>query len=200
MSLRPPTSIPPLSAPLSDGTITLRLGEERDIPEILVAHDNDSKLHANRGLRRPPSGAELGRSLEEAPSRRAAGTDEELTIVAGPTADGEFLGQVIIHSIEWEDRRAALGVWLTTAARGRGAGRRALQLTAQWLFDAWGMERIALHTAPDNTAMLACATAAGFEREGVLRDYHYNGRAREDEVALALLSGAAPEAPGAPSP
>jgi RimJ/RimL family protein N-acetyltransferase len=188
MQMLPTTSIPDLKTSLSDGQITLRLTEERDIPEILVAHDDDSQLHITRGLRRPPSGADLGRAREEAPRRRALGLDEELTIVAGPSPDGEFLGQVIVHRIDWQDRRAELGVWLKPQARGRQVGRRALALTAGWLFGTWRMARLELLTDPGNAAVIACAQAAGFELEGVLRSHSKVGEERYDDSVLALLA------------
>src|SRR5579862_332151 len=112
----PARRIPELAEPLTDGTITLRLQEERDIPEVLVAFDNDQHLHVDRGLEHPPSGAELGRALEEAPQRRAAGIDETLSIVED---SGRFAGELIVHSIDWDDRRAELGVWLVPRMRGK---------------------------------------------------------------------------------
>ena len=187
MPLVPSKPIPALHAPLTDGQVTLRLTEERDIPEILVAHDDDGDLHRLRGLDRPPSGAELGRAAEEAPTNRAQGKFEELTIVAGDSHDGEFLGQVIVHSIDWQDRRAELGIWLKPQSRRGGTGRRALTLITGWLFDAWGLARVELHTDPSNEPMLGCAQTAGFVREGVLRSNSLVGGRRYDDVVLAIL-------------
>ena len=184
----PSRPIPGLDQPLSDGVVSLRLAAERDIPEVLVAHDEDRELHHERGMPRPPSGAELGRELEEAPTRRAAGIDETLTI---ETADGprnaSFAGQLIVHSIDWDDRRGELGIWLVPGRRGSAIGRRALVLAARWLFDVWELERLQLVTGTQNGAMLACARAAGFVHEGVLRGHTLREGHREDDAILSLL-------------
>ena len=66
-------AIPELAEPLEDGSVALRLAAERDIPEILLAYQDDPQLHERLGQRRPPSGAELGRVAEEADSERRAG-------------------------------------------------------------------------------------------------------------------------------
>ena len=68
--LRSRTSI----EPLTDGVVALRPAAERDIPEILIAYQDDPELHLRLGEERPPSGAELGRLAERAasgPRRRA---------------------------------------------------------------------------------------------------------------------------------
>jgi RimJ/RimL family protein N-acetyltransferase len=185
----PPRRIPELTAPLTDGQIALRRQEERDIPEVLVAFDDDAELHADRGLKRPPSGAELGRALEEAPQRRAAGIDETLAIVDG---SGRFAGELIVHTIDWDDRRAELGVWLIPAARGAGIGRRALRLGAEWLLADWELGRLQLVTAATNAAMAACAKAAGFAQEGVLRGHTLRGGVPEDDVILSIIRDGRP--------
>jgi RimJ/RimL family protein N-acetyltransferase len=182
----PARTIPEPPEPFTDGTITLRLQQERDIPEVLVAFDNDQHLHADRGLKRPPSGAELGRALEEAPQRRAAGIDETLSILDG---SGRFAGELIVHSIDWDDRRAELGLWLVPAMRGQGIGRRALALGCAWLLRDWQLDRLQLVTATRNAAMLACARAAGFEQEGVLRGHTVRDGVPEDDLILSLLAG-----------
>jgi RimJ/RimL family protein N-acetyltransferase len=185
----PARRIPELPEPLTDGTITLRPQHERDIPDVLVAFDNDEHLHINRGLKQPPSGAELGRALEEAPQRRAAGIDETLSIVVG---HGAFAGELIVHSIDWDDRRAALGLWLVPAMRSKGIGRRALALGCAWLFREWELDRLQLVTATCNASMLACAQAAGFQQEGVLRGHTMRGGVPEDDLILSLLAGEGP--------
>src|SRR6516164_7166506 len=51
---------PRLADPLTDGQVVLRDYAERDIPEILIAYQDDPRLHQRLGQNRPPSGAELG--------------------------------------------------------------------------------------------------------------------------------------------
>ena len=147
--------------------ISLRLAAERDIPEVLIAHQDDPELHARLGLQRPPSGAELGRQMELAESEREAGVRVRLTIVE-PRSDN-CCGRISVHSIDWETGRAELGMWLAPRVRGRGLAPAALRLAAGWLFDQCGLERVELLTEPDNEAMLGAARAAGFVERGMRR-------------------------------
>ena len=65
-------AIPELTEPLSDDRVALRFYAELDIPEILIAHQDDRGMHKRLGAIRPPSGAELGRRSEQAPGELAA--------------------------------------------------------------------------------------------------------------------------------
>jgi RimJ/RimL family protein N-acetyltransferase len=179
-------SIPELEQPLTDGHVALRDTAERDIPEILIAHQDDPTLYQQIGLDRPPSGAELGRQAEEELSERATGASARLTILEQGSDD--FRGLLTVHEIEWRNLRAELGVWVAPRARGNGLARAALPLAARWLFETCGLERVELLTEPRNQAMLSAATAAGFVEEGVLRGYTLERGNRVDVVSLSLLS------------
>ena len=82
-----------------------------------------------------------------------------------------FAGLVSLHSFAWEHRRAGLGVMLVPRARGRGAALEAVRLLKQWGFEALGLQRVELHTLPDNLPTQRLAERAGFVREGVLHAY-----------------------------
>jgi RimJ/RimL family protein N-acetyltransferase len=163
-------SFPDLQVPLSDGTVSLRMSAERDIPEILIAYQDDPLLHLRMGNPRPPSGAELGRRAERAEHDRLAGRGISLTMLEG--SGDTCVGQIDVHHVEWEHVRAELGVWVAPGHRGRGLARRALRLAGPWLLAEAGLERVELLTQTDNEAMIAAAQAAGFQLEGVLRGYY----------------------------
>ena len=177
--------IPDLDRPLTDGEVTVRLYTERDIPEVLIAYQDDPELHARLGLARPPSGAQLGTQSEAAEGERAAGTRVRFAIVE--TGSDTCCGRITADQFDWDHGRAQLGIWLAPQVRGRGWARRALRLVASWLFDACGLERVELFVSPDNASMLGAAGAAGFTREGVLRRYVRYRRDRLDMVVLSLL-------------
>ncbi len=180
-------AIPPLPEPFSDECVALRFSCARDIPEILIAHQDDPHLHVDVGRDRPPSGAELGREFEAAARERAANIRVRLAIVEPPADDCR--GEVILHGIDWGEARASVGIWMAPGARGRGLGRRALRLTAEWVFGAWGLERLTLLTDPHNGAMLNAARGAGFTFEGLLRSYGRERGRRRDFASLSLLPG-----------
>jgi RimJ/RimL family protein N-acetyltransferase len=179
-------AIPALSEPLSDGIVTLRPYAERDIPEILIAYQDDPQLHLRQGRERPPSAAQLGTQAEEAETAREAGEEIRLTILEAGTGD-VCRGRLKAHHFNWEHLHAELGIWLAPQVRGRGIAVRALRLVSEWLFEQSGLARIELITEPDNAAMLRAAERTGFVREGVLRAYLRERGRRVDMVMMSLL-------------
>jgi [ribosomal protein S5]-alanine N-acetyltransferase len=171
---------------LRAGAVGLRLAAERDIPEVLIAHEDDPQLYRRLGLARPPSSAELGRRVEGGPSDRAMGTGVWLTIVAAG-AD-ECIGQIDVHAVDWDHSRAELGIWTAPGHRRRGVASGALRLAGRWLLSDCGLARLQVVTEPDNVAMVAAARRAGFVEEGVLRGYVRERGRRRDVTMLALVN------------
>ena len=178
-------SFPDLSQPLTGSAAALRLAAERDIPEMLIAHQDDPGLSRRIGLERPPSGAELGRRVERAAADRAAGARVWLTIVA-PGGD-ECCGELDVCDVDWDHRRADISIWVSPAHRGRGMAADALRLAGRWLLETCGLERVQLVTEPDNAAMRRAAHQAGLHEEGTLRGYRRQGRRRRADVVMLSL-------------
>jgi RimJ/RimL family protein N-acetyltransferase len=178
-------SIPELIQPLRDDEVEVRFAAERDIPEILIAYQDDPRLHLALGFERPPSSAELGRAVERAAADRAAGTGARLTMVQ--LGSDEFCGQIDLQGIDWDHANAEILIWLAPAVRGLGLGRRALGLAARWALTACGLERVGILTEPGNQAMTAAARGAGFKPEGVLRAYRRERGRRLDCAVLSLI-------------
>jgi RimJ/RimL family protein N-acetyltransferase len=181
-------ALPALTTPLSHGAVTVRAYAERDIPEILIAYQDDDALHTRLGERRPPSGAELGREWEDGAAARAAGSRCALSILA-PGSD-VCAGRVVADEIDWANEHAEVKVWVVPQHRRRGLGSGALRLVCEWLLSAGGLARIGLRIEPSNEAMLLTAAAAGFTSEGLLRSYERDpdGRGRHDIVSMSLVA------------
>ncbi|MGB9182520.1 MAG: GNAT family protein [Solirubrobacteraceae bacterium] len=179
------TSFPDLVSPLRSPHVELRFAAERDIPETLIAHQNDPLLYVRLGLERPPSGAELGRRSEREPDERASGSAVRFTIL-DPGSD-ECRGQLDVHRVDWDHLRAEAGIWVAPEHRGRGLATATLPLAGRWLFEACGLSRLELLTEPDNQAMLSAALRAGLTNEGVLRAYVRERGRRLDVTVLSLL-------------
>ncbi len=177
------SSFPHLADPLTDGAIALRDYLERDIPEILIAYQDDPRLHLSTGEDRPPSGAQLGSRAEREAAARAAGEHATLTVLE-PGSD-TCRGQIRVENVDWDHRRAELTIWLAPQVRGRGVGRRALRLAGAWLLGTCRLARLEMLAEPDDQPALHSARAAGFVREGILREYH---RKRGKGVDLVIMS------------
>ncbi len=154
---------------------------------MLIAHQDDPELYVRLGLERPPSGAELGRRVEESPHDSRTGASIWLTILAG--GSDECQGQVDVHDIDWDHGRGEVGIWVARGVRGRGLATEALRLTGHWLLTDCGLERVHILTEPDNASMLGAARAAGFTDEGVLRAYQSERGHRIDVAVMSLIAG-----------
>jgi RimJ/RimL family protein N-acetyltransferase len=178
-------AIPFLEEPLGGERAEVRDYAERDIPEILIAHQDDPRLHVVMGLDQPPSGAELGRMWELEPRQRTAGAGAHFTILQRGSA--LCRGQIAVQDLDWEHRRAELGVWVAPQSRGRGLASEALRLLGPWLLASCGLARLEILIEPDNHAMIAAARSAGFKFEGVLRGWLRDGASRVDVTCVSLI-------------
>lgn len=177
--------LPELREPLGGDAVSVRAGAERDIPEILIAYQDDPTLHLRMGQSRPPSGAELGRRSERAEADRVAG--RRLTLTITEPGDDTCVGQLYVHGVDWDNLRAELGVWVASERRRRGLGSSALALVASWLLRDTPLERVQLLTEADNEPMIRSARAAGFSFEGVLRGYTRESGRRVDNAVLSMV-------------
>ncbi len=130
-------AIPEPPGRFGDALIELRPIAEWDIPEVLIAHQDDRELHRRRGMAKPPTGAQLGREVERAPERRLSGDSIELTIVEPGSNDCR--GRVEIFALDWEELTASVRVWVAPQLRDRGLEQRAAELATQWLRSAVGL-------------------------------------------------------------
>jgi RimJ/RimL family protein N-acetyltransferase len=133
-------SFPSLDLPLSDGVVALRPSTERDIPDVLIAYQDDRRLHLALGEDRPPSGAALGSRAERAPDELRAGRLLTLTVLQ--EGSDVCRGEVRIADVDWENRRAVLRLWIAPALRGQGVARRAQALVTDWLRRECGLDAV----------------------------------------------------------
>src|SRR5205085_729432 len=107
---------PQLDRPLANGEVIVRLGAERDIPEVLIAYQDDRALHLRLGQERPPSGAELGRRAERDNERmigctRAAGFSYEGVLRAYTFEHGSRVDNAVLSMVrrDLDSEHAAQG-------------------------------------------------------------------------------------------
>lgn len=120
--------------------IELRPIAEWDIPEVLIAHQDDRELHRRLGMSRPPTGAQLGSEVDQDQDDRRAGTSLKLTIVE--PGSNYCRGRVQVDNFDWERGSAELRVWVAPQLRGRGYEQRAAELTEQWLRAGVGLRQL----------------------------------------------------------
>jgi RimJ/RimL family protein N-acetyltransferase len=141
-------SLPSPEAPLTNGRVTLRPAAERDIPEVLIAYQDDRQLAAALGEPRPPSGATLGRRAELAEAERLAGRALVLTILE-PDED-VCRGEARIGPVDWQQGEAEIRVWVAPGWRGRGLGRQAHRVAVDWLAGYCELEVVCPKSGPSD--------------------------------------------------
>jgi Acetyltransferases, including N-acetylases of ribosomal proteins len=104
--------------------------------------------------------------------------------------DGRLAGQVRLHDLNREDRRARLAIGLVAEAfLGRGIGRAAIALALEQAFGEMGLHRVDLRVLAFNARAIRCYEAAGFRREGVERETVLMDGVWQDDVIMSILEG-----------
>ena len=165
----------------------LRALEHDDVAPFATAFGDDPELGWLLGFERDPTEDYVLERLRSEDRKLQEGRSVAFAI-ADPATDA-FRGEVLLHTFEWQHRRAALGIWLRREARGQGIGLCALRLTCRYGFDRLRLARIEMTTFPDNHATLRIAEQAGFTQEGVLRSYTRERGRRCDVAMMSLLPG-----------
>ena len=140
--------IPKLTSPLADEVVRLREIAEWDIPEILIAHQDDPMLCLRLGHRRPPTGAQLGSEVERADARRAEGLGISLTLTE--PAGNDCRGRLEISAIDWDARSARISLWVAPRWRRRGLADHALGLATRWLTETVGLDELTVGDVVDD--------------------------------------------------
>ena len=105
------------------------------------------------------------------------------------TLEGKIIGHVQLHSIDWQDRSAELGLGFARVSdRGKGYGTNALQLIISYAFDHLGLHRLAANPVAFNSPAIRVLEKCGFQLEGHQRDAFFFGGRWYDRV-IYLDSG-----------
>lgn len=124
-----------------------------------------------------------GTAFVERQWRRPATGHYPLVIARG--SDGRAVGNVGLHVLSAD--RASVGYWVLASARGAGAAGAGLRAITDWGLRELGIARLELYVEPWNTGSLRTAESAGYQREGLLRDWQRVGGELKDMVMYATL-------------
>jgi RimJ/RimL family protein N-acetyltransferase len=116
-------------------------------------------------------------------------------------ATDQVLGNVSLRDVHRVPDQAVAAYWVGPQARGRRLGARALDAAATWAFAADGLRlhRIALDHSLINEGSCHVALRAGFQLEGVMRDYYVEptGKRHDSHLHARLATDVVPQPPGA---
>lgn len=183
----------PLEPPvLEDELVRVRPLREEDAGPYVAAFHDDPRLGLMAGFETDPDEESLRRKLPEIAEHARLGSWVQLAI-ASPE-DDSFLGDLILHHVDWRRQEAEIGFWLVPAARGRGLATGAARLLLSWVLRETALHRIVIRTLPENAPALALAERLGFTREGLVREYAVErGRRVSLEQWSLLATNAAAE-------
>lgn len=157
-----PVLVPP-DPPLSDGVVTLRPPDERDLDAIAQALvDRDVVRWFGRSTMTAAETLELNRS------RWLDASGPTFAICEAAAADKPCIGHVWMNIAAGGE--ATIGYWLLPDMRGRGLATRSVQLMVKWAVGAITLDRVRILVEPTNEASQRVAENSGFRRQGVLRD------------------------------
>jgi ribosomal-protein-alanine N-acetyltransferase len=171
--------------PLSDGTVRMRPWTEDDLGCVREAA-TDPRIPAGTTVPAVFTAAAGRAFVARQGSRVAQGEGVSLAVADGAT--DEALGLAVLM-LRPQLGVAGLGYWIVPRARGRGLATRAAALISRWALADAGLARVEAWVEPENAASQAVLTAAGFQREGVLRAFlRYDDR-RADAVVFSRIRG-----------
>lgn len=111
-------------------------------------------------------------------SRRSNGQGWSLAIV--DRESDRAVGQIGLWITQLNKGRAEIGYWIAASARGKGAASHAVKSLTTWAFEHLDVDRLNLFIEPWNIASIKTAERAGYEFEGLLRNWERVGGVSRD--------------------
>nr|QRG35009.1 GNAT family N-acetyltransferase [Micromonospora sp.] len=174
--------IEPPTAPLTDGTVTLRPRRESDLAAMVAAsHDPEVR----RWLDDEPMDEQARRTgVARAEEAWRSGKAAPFTIADAVT--DEPVGSINLQFRSDAEATVAYGVF--PQCRGRGVASRAVRLLARWALSELGLEQVILEADERNTASIRVAEKCRFHRVGTRTETTDDGQ--RNVVAFALRESA----------
>jgi len=160
----------------------------------IVARDADGMwdmCHDAEGSRLTGTVAEFTREQIDAWCTDVAGRHGRADWAITHSSD-EYLGEIVLNSIDEHSRNANLRLSLRPGQRGRGFGGEALSLVLDYAFapapEGLGLHRVSLDVLSINPRARALYGSLGFVEEGRRREAHRDGEHWCDYIDMALLA------------
>lgn len=162
--------------------LCLRAFQARDANRLARLAGVSSVVRFTLGIPLPYSVAAARDWIAGLPERHASGME----LIFALSLDRALIGSVGL-TLELEHQRAEIGYWLGEEYRGLGYGRAAVEAVCQYALSALAIRRIYALCFPENQASHRLLEAAGFEREGLLRQHVVKEEQSGDVICFARL-------------
>jgi RimJ/RimL family protein N-acetyltransferase len=163
--------------------VRIRAIEKTDIDEIMK-WINDPEVKNNLLLRYPISRFQeekwIERALEE--------NDQNNKTFAIETKDCIYLGGIGLHGIDWENRKAEVGIVIGKKEYwNKGYGTDAMMTILDFAFNQMNLHRVFLRVFEFNARGIKSYEKCGFKKEGVLREDRYRSGEYHDTIMMGML-------------
>ena len=142
--------------------VNLRAVEKKDLEDIMKwVNDREVTKYLSAFLY-PVSRAEEEKFLERAMSHN----DTEKNLVM-ETKEGDYIGQISLHKIDWKNRNAELGIVIGNKEYwGKGYGTDAIKILLNHAFNQMNLYKVYLRVFDYNQRGTHCYEKCGFKEEG----------------------------------
>lgn len=162
--------------------VRLRALEETDL-ERCYRWVNDPEVTEHLAIRFPMSTQQERQWLLQASSGDG---DRSFAI---ETAEGEHIGNIGLHRINYLDRNAELGILIGEKEKwDQGYGTDAILALLKFAFEEMNLHRVYLRVDADNPRAIRCYEKCGFVREGTLRHATYRHGRYKDQHIMSVLA------------
>ena len=87
--------------------------------------------------------------------------------------DGQIVGTVSHHDVDWVDGHVATGYWISRDVEGRGVAKKAVGASIDYSFEHLGYERIEIAVNAANVRSARLAARLGFEYTGTTLELRF---------------------------
>ncbi|MEO4052881.1 GNAT family protein [Solibacillus sp. CAU 1738] len=106
---------------------------------------------------------------------------------AGIRHNGNLVGMIGLHYIDWKNKSTSIGYFLAENAQGKGIITKSISNLMEYLFERLDLNRIEIQCAMNNVKSKAIPVRLGFINEGVIREGQWLYDHYEDIVTYSLL-------------
>lgn len=164
--------------------IYLRELRETDLEGDWYAWFNDSEVTKYQNKKIFPN----TREKQKAYYHSIQNSSQDVVFAIVETASALHIGNVGLHHIDWVHRSAELGIVIGEKKFwGKSYGKQAWRMITRYGFYVLNLHRISAVVMEKNTASQQCAEAAGFTRDGRVRDMFFKNGAYENAFYYNIL-------------
>ncbi|GAC1651729.1 MAG: GNAT family protein [Vulcanimicrobiaceae bacterium] len=172
----------------------LRVNEETELRPVRLADTEElyRLVHQNYGHLYPwmgwvPEDGVTREGIRDFLRSKEKAAREQTQYHAAIVLDGRIIGSIGLSVIDWQNRIAHVGYWLSEEWTGRGIMTASVSSLVGYAFDALEFNRIEIRCEAENDKSAAVPRRLGFRHEGTLREAQLiHGRYRDDCIFAML--------------